>query len=186
MSLTDLAKDAEQKMQKTIEATQHDFSTIRTGRANPSLVDGITVDYYGSPTPLNQLASISVPEGRQLLIAPYDRGMVAAIEKAIKLSDLNINPVNDGSAVRLNIPPLTEERRKEFVKVLGRKAEEGRVSIRKIRQNANDQFKSLVKKSEASEDESKRAQESLQKITDRYIAEIERIAKAKEAELLEV
>ena len=186
MSLADLAKDAEQKMQKTVEATQHDFSTIRTGRANPSLVDGITVDYYGAPTPINQVASISVPEGRQLLIAPYDRSMVAAIEKAIKLSDLNINPVNDGSAIRLNIPPLTEERRKEFVKILGKKAEEGKVSVRKIRQNANDGFKALVKKSEASEDESKRAQDSLQKLTDRYIAEIDRITKTKETELLEV
>jgi len=123
MSLADLAKDAEQKMQKTVDATQHDFSTIRTGRANPSLLDGITVDYYGSPTPLNQVASISVPESRQLVIAPYERTLVGAIEKAIKASDININPVNDGSAIRLNIPPLTEDRRKEFVKVLGRKAE---------------------------------------------------------------
>ena len=186
MSLADLAKDAEQKMQKTVDATNHDFSTIRTGRANPSLVDGITVDYYGTPTALNQLANISVPEGQQLLITPYDRSMVAAIEKAIKLSDLNINPVNDGSAVRLSIPPLTEDRRKEFVKILGKKAEEGRISIRNIRREANDQSKALVKKAEASEDESKRAQEGLQKLTDRYITEIDKIAKAKEAELLEV
>lgn len=186
MSLADLAKDAEQKMQKTVDATNHDFSTIRTGRANPSLVDGITVDYYGTATALNQLANISVPEGQQLLITPYDRSMVAAIEKAIKLSDLNINPVNDGAAVRLNIPPLTEDRRKEFVKILGKKSEEGRVSIRNIRRDANDQSKALVKKAEVSEDESKRAQESLQKLTDRYIAEIDKIAKAKEAELLEV
>jgi len=186
MSLADLAKDAEQKMQKTVDATQHDFSTIRTGRANPSLLDGITVDYYGSPTPLNQIANISVPDSRQLLIAPYERTLVGAIDKAIKNSDININPVNDGTAIRLTIPPLTEERRKEFVKVLGRKAEEGKVSIRKIRQNANDQGKALVKKSEVSEDDLKRAQDSLQKMTDRYIVEIDRITKAKEAELLEV
>jgi ribosome recycling factor len=186
MSLADLAKDAEQKMQKTVDATQHDFSTIRTGRANPSLLDGITVDYYGSPTPLNQVASISVPESRQFVIAPYERTLVGAIEKAIKASDININPVNDGSAIRLNIPPLTEDRRKEFVKVLGRKAEEGKVSIRKIRQNANDLGKALVKKSEVSEDDLKRAQDGLQKLTDRYIVEIDRITKAKEAELLEV
>ncbi len=186
MSLADLAKDAEQKMQKTVDATNHDFSTIRTGRANPSLVDGITVDYYGTATALNQLANISVPEGQQLLITPYDRGMVAAIEKAIKLSDLNINPVNDGAAVRLNIPPLTEDRRKEFVKILGKKSEEGRVTIRNIRRDANDQSKALVKKAEVSEDEAKRAQEGLQKLTDRYIAEIDKITKAKEAELLEV
>ena len=186
MSLADLAKDAEQKMQKTVDATQHDFSTIRTGRANPSLLDGITIDYYGSPTPLNQIANISVPDSRQLLIAPYERNLVGAVEKAIKNSDININPVNDGAAVRLTIPPLTEERRKGFVKVLGRKAEEGKVSIRKVRQNANDQGKALVKKSEVSEDDLKRAQDGLQKLTDRYIVEIDRITKAKEAELLEV
>lgn len=186
MSLADLAKDAEQKMQKTVDATQHDFSTIRTGRANPSLLDGILVDYYGSPTPLNQVANISVPDSRQLLIAPYERNLVGAIEKVIKNSDININPVNDGAAIRLTIPPLTEERRKEFIKVLGRKAEEGKVSVRKIRQNANDQGKALVKKSEVSEDDLKRAQDGLQKLTDRYIVEIDRITKAKEAELLEV
>ncbi len=186
MSLADLATDAEQKMKKTVEATQHDFSTIRTGRANPTLLDGITADYYGTPTPISQLANISVPEGRQLLISPYDRSTVAAIEKAIKNSDININPVNNGDTLRLTIPPLTEDRRKEFVKVLGKKSEEGKVSVRKIRQNTNDAFKGLVKKNEASEDESKRAQDSLQKLTDRYIAEIDRIAKAKEAELLEV
>ncbi len=186
MSLADLAKDAEQKMQKTVDATQHDFSTIRTGRANPSLLDGLLVDYYGSPTPLNQVANISVPDSRQLLIAPYERNLVGAIEKVIKNSDININPVSDGAAIRLTIPPLTEERRKEFVKVLGRKAEEGKVSIRKIRQNANDQGKAMIKKAEASEDDVKRAQDGLQKLTDRYIVEIDRITKAKEAELLEV
>jgi ribosome recycling factor len=186
MSLADLAAEAEQKMKKTVDATQHDFSTIRTGRANPSLLDGITTDYYGTPTPLTQLASISVPESRQLLITPYDRSTIASIEKAIKNSDVNINPVNDGVALRLTIPPLTEERRRDFVKILGKKAEEGRVSIRSIRRDANDSFKALVKKSEASEDESKRAQDGLQKLTDRYIVEIDKIAKAKETELLEV
>lgn len=186
MSLADLAKDAEQKMQKTVEATQHDFSTIRTGRANPSLVDGLVADYYGSPTPINQLAQIGVPEPRQLVITPYDRSAVGAIEKAIKNSDLHINPVNDGASIRLNIPPLTEERRKEFVKLLGKKVEDGKVSIRNIRRDINDQCKALVKKSEASEDDSKRVQDSLQKLTDRFILEIDRIAKAKEAELLEV
>lgn len=186
MSLADLAKDAENKMKKTVEATQHDFSTIRTGRANPTLLDGISVDYYGSPTPINQLATINVPEARQLVITPYDRSALGAIEKAIKNSDLNINPVNAGTMLRLTIPPLTEERRKEFVKILGKKSEEGKVSIRNIRRDANDSFKALVKKSEASEDESKRAQENLQKLTDRYIIEIDQITKAKETELLEV
>jgi ribosome recycling factor len=186
MSLADLAKEAEQKMKKTVEATQHDFSTLRTGRANPTLLDGITADYYGSATPISQLATISVPESRQLVIAPYDRSVLGASEKAIKNSDININPVNDGTSLRLIIPPLTQERRKEFVKILGKKSEEGKVSIRNIRRDANDSFKALVKKAEASEDESKRAQDNLQKLTDRYIAEIDQITKAKEAELLEV
>jgi len=186
MSIADLAKDAEQKMKKTVEATQHDFSTIRTGRANPTLLDGILADYYGTPTPISQMATVSVPESRQLLITPYERSAVAAIEKAIKNSDLNINPVNDGVALRLTIPPLTEDRRKEFVKLLSKKVEDGKVSIRNIRRDANDSFKGLVKKSEASEDDSKRAQDNLQKLTDRYIAEIDQIAKAKEAELMAV
>ncbi len=186
MSLADLAKDAEQKMRKTVEATQHDFSTIRTGRANPTLLDGITADYYGSPTPISQLGTISVPESRQLLITPYDRSVLGAIEKAIKNSDININPINEGTSLRLSIPPLTQDRRKEFVKLLGKKSEDGKVAIRNIRRDANDGFKGLVKKNEASEDESKRAQDSLQKLTDRYIAEIDQITKAKEAELLEV
>ncbi|MCW3062580.1 MAG: frr [Capsulimonas sp.] len=186
MSLADLAKEAEQKMKKTVESTQSDFSTIRTGRANPTLLDGIMADYYGSPTPLNQLATISVPESRQLVITPYDRGAVAAIEKAIKSSDININPVNDGSSLRLSIPPLTEERRKEFVKVLNKKTEEGRVSIRNIRRDVNDQSKAMVKKNEASEDEAKRFQDQVQKLTDKYVAEVDHIAKLKEAELLEV
>ncbi|WP_119323213.1 ribosome recycling factor [Capsulimonas corticalis] len=186
MSLSDLAKEAEQKMKKTVEATQNDFATIRTGRANPTLLDGITADYYGTQTPINQLATISVPESRQLVITPYDRGAVAAIEKAIKNSDININPVNDGSSLRLSIPPLTEERRKEFVKVLNKKTEEGRVSIRNIRRDVNDQSKALVKKNEASEDEAKRFQDQIQKLTDKYVSEVDHIAKAKEAELLEV
>ena len=186
MSIEDINREAEQKMKKTVEATQHDFSTIRTGRATPSLVDGITADYYGSPTPLNQLATISVPESRQLLITPYDRSVVAAIEKAIKNSDININPVNDGTSIRLTIPPLTEERRKEFVKILHKKTEDGRVAVRNIRRDANDHVKALVTKKEASEDESKRAQDALQKLTDKYIAEIDHISKLKEAELLEV
>ena len=186
MSLSDLTKEAENRMKKTVESTQSEFNTIRTGRASPSLLDNIVADYYGSPTPVNQLATISVPESRQLLITPYDRGAVAAIEKAIKNSDININPVNDGSSLRLSIPPLNEERRRDFVKILSKKAEEGRVSIRNIRRDTNDHYKGLVKKSEASEDESKRAQEQLQKLTDKYVAEVDHIAKVKEAELMEV
>jgi ribosome recycling factor len=186
MSLADLTNEAEQRMKKTVEATQQDFGTIRTGRATPKLIDGIQADYYGTLTPINQLANISVPESRQLLITPYDRGAVAAIEKAIKASDININPINDGTALRLNIPPLTEDRRKEFVKTLKAKAEDGRVSVRNIRRDTNDHYKGLVTKKEVSEDESKRAQDGLQKLTDKYILEIDQIAKAKEVELLEI
>jgi ribosome recycling factor len=186
MSIADLTKDAEHKMRRTVEATQQDFNTIRTGRATPSLLDGITADYYGTQTPINQMATVSVPDSRQILITPYDRSTLAAIEKAIKNSDININPVNEGIALRLSIPPLTEDRRKEFVKILHKKTEEGRVAIRNVRRDVNDQFKALVKKNEASEDESKRAQDATQKLTDKYIAEIDQISKTKEAELLEV
>jgi ribosome recycling factor len=186
MSLADLAREAEEKMKKTVEATKLDFGTIRTGRATPSLLDGLMADYYGSATPVNQLANISVPESRQLLITPFDRAAVPWIEKAIKASDININPINDGTAIRLIIPPLTEERRKDFVKTLHKKTEDGRVSIRNIRRDANDHMKALVKKAEASEDDSKRAQDNLQKLTDKYIAEVDQLSKTKEAELLEV
>lgn len=186
MSLETLTKDAEHKMKKAVEATLQDFATIRTGRATPQLVDGIHVDYYGTPMPINQLANINIPEARQVQIVPYERNMVSAIEKAIKNSDININPINDGASIRLNIPPLTEERRKEFVKVLHKKAEDHRVAVRNIRRDANDHFKAMAKKAEVSEDESKRAQDALQKLTDKYVAEIDQMSKAKEAELLEV
>jgi len=185
-TITELLADAEHKMAKTIEATQHEFSTLRTGRAHPAMLDGIMVDAYGSQMPINQLAQVSIPESRQLVISPYDRAMVGAIERAIKMSDLNINPINDGSGIRLNMPALTEDRRKTMVKMLHKKAEEGRVSIRNVRRDINDHVKALEKKSEVSEDESKRAQEKLQKTTDRFIAEIDQIQKAKEAELMEV
>lgn len=186
MGIDELSKEAEHKMKKSVEATLQDFATIRTGRATPKLLDSIHVDYYGTPTHINQLAAINVPEPRQLQIVPYDRSILGTIEKAIKNSDININPVNDGTSIRLIIPPLTEERRKEFVKVLHKKAEDHRVAIRNVRRDANDHFKALVKKAEISEDESKRAQDALQKLTDKYITEVDQMAKAKEAELLEV
>ncbi len=185
-TLEEYSKEAEHKMRSSIEAARHEFSTLRTGRANASLLDGILVDAYGSSMPIDQLAQVHVPEARQLVIAPYDRSMVGAIEKAIKSSDLNINPVNNGDSLRLNLPPLTEDRRKEMVKVLNKKAEESRVSVRNVRRDANDRIKALEKKAEASEDQSKRAQDQLQKLTDKYIAEIDQLAKAKEAELLQV
>ncbi|MDR3710530.1 MAG: ribosome recycling factor [Capsulimonadaceae bacterium] len=185
-TIVELTTEAEHKMQKSIEASQHEFSTLRTGRAHPGMLDGILVEAYGSQMPIGQLAQVHVPEPRQLTITPYDRSTVGAIERAIKMSDLNINPINDGAGIRLNLPPLTEERRKDMVKLLHKKAEEGRVAIRNVRREANDHFKQLEKKSEASEDESKRAQEKLQKLTDKYIADLDQLQKAKEAELLEV
>ena len=185
-TINDLIAEAEHKMLKSIEATQHEFSTLRTGRAHPGMLDGITVEAYGSQMPIGQLAQIHVPEPRQLTITPYDRSTVGAIERAIKMSDLNINPINDGAGIRLNLPPLTEERRKEMVKLLHKKAEEGRVAIRNVRRDANDHIKQLEKKGETSEDEAKRASEKLQKLTDKSIVDLDHMQKAKEAELMEV
>lgn len=185
-TLEELSKEAEHKMQNSVEAARQEFATLRTGRATPSLLDNINVDAYGSAMPINQIAQIHAPEARQLVITPYDRSMVGAIEKAIKTSDLNINPVNNGDSIRLNLPDLTEDRRKDLVKVLAKKAEEGRVSIRNVRRDTNDRIKALEKKSEASEDQSKRAQDQLQKLTDKYTAEVDQLQKAKEAELMQV
>jgi ribosome recycling factor len=185
-TITELTAEAEHKMHKSIDATQHEFSTLRTGRANPGMLDGILVDAYGSQMPINQIAQVHVPEARQLTITPYDRALVGAIERAIKISDLNINPINDGAGIRLNLPILTEERRKDLVKQLHKKAEDGRVAIRNVRRDANDHFKQLEKKGEVSEDDCKRALEKLQKLTDKCIADLDHLQKAKEAELMEV
>ena len=184
--LDDVHKELIASIAKAHEVLRRDLGKLRAGRANTNLLDGIRVDYYGTMTPLAQMANIAVPEPRLLTVKPWDKTAIKAVEKALRENDMGLNPMTDGDLIRLPLPPLTEERRKDFVKVLGRKAEEGKVSIRKIRQNANDQGKALVKKSEVSEDDLKRAQDGLQKMTDRYIAEIDRITKAKEAELLEV
>jgi ribosome recycling factor len=185
-TLTEILKEGEAKMQKSIEAARHEFSTLRTGRANPALLDGINVESYGTSLPINQVAQIHATDARQITISPYDRSMLGPIEKAIKTSDLNINPINDGVGVRLNLPPLTTDRRKEMVKVLQRKAEEGKVAIRNVRRDSNDQIKQLEKKSEVSKDDAKRSEEQLQKVTDKYIGQVEELQKAKEAELMEV
>jgi ribosome recycling factor len=185
-TLEELSHEAEHKMQVSIEAVRHEFSTLRTGRANPSILDGILVDAYGGAMPINELAQVHAPEARQLIISPYDRAMVGPIEKAIKNSDLNINPINDGASLRLNLPSLTEERRKDMVKVLHKKAEEGRIAIRNVRRDINDRVKGLEKKGETSEDLAKRSLDQLQKLTDKYIAEVDQLQKAKEAELMQV
>jgi ribosome recycling factor len=185
-TLEELSKEAEHKMRSSIEAAEKEFATLRTGRANPSILDNITVDAYGSAMPVNQIAQVHAPESRQLVITPYDRSLVGPIEKAIKLSDLNINPINNGDSIRLNLPSLTEDRRKEMVKVLAKKAEESRVSVRNVRRDINDRIKAIEKKGETSEDLSKRAMDALQKVTDRFIAEVDQLQKSKEAELLQV
>lgn len=184
--IADTVQDAERRMTKAVEAAQQDYSTIRTGRANPALLERVSVDYYGTTMPINQLATISVPEPRQLVIAPWDKNAIPLIEKAITKSDLGLTPSSDGHVIRLNIPHLTEERRKELIKLLHKKAEEHRVAIRNIRRDANEELKRLEKSGEAAEDEVHRAQEQVQKLTDKYIEQIDKLTQAKEAELMEV
>ncbi len=182
----DLFGDAERRMQKAVEALKHDLSSIRTGRASSALLERISVDYYGTPTPVNQLATITVPEARLLVIQPWDRKMLTDIEKAIQKSDLGINPNNDGQVIRLAIPPLTEERRREMVKNLHKKMDEHKVAIRNIRRDVQDKLRDRKKKKEISEDELKRGTDRLQKLTDRYIDEMDKVGKSKELEILEV
>lgn len=182
----EILKDAEQRMAKAVEAAQHDFSTIRTGRANPVLLERVAVDYYGTQMHINQLATVTAPEPRLLIVAPWDKGAISIIEKAIQNSDLGITPASDGNVIRLQIPYLTEERRKEMIKILHRKAEDGKIAVRNIRRDANEHLKDLEKKHEISEDDSKRTQEQVQKSTDKYIEEIDKLQAAKEQELMEV
>lgn len=178
--------ETEEHMQKTVESLKKELASLRAGRATPALLDKITVDYYGTPSPLNQVANISVPEARLLVIQPWDKKMIGDIEKAIQKSDLGINPTNDGTVIRLAIPQLTEERRKELVKIAKKKSEESRVAVRNLRRDANDQIKALEKKSEISEDEMRDAQDQSQKLTDKYIKEIDKIFAEKEKEIMTV
>ena len=182
MKMENALGDAGQNMQDAIEALRRELATIRTGRASPSLIEHLRVDYYGTTTPLNQLASILAPEARLLLVQPWDKGALASIEKAILKSDLGLNPVNDGNVIRLPIPELTEERRRELVRVVRRRVEEGRVELRNIRRQAFEE----LRERELSEDEMKRASQKLQRLTDSFIAEMEGIGGDKERELLEV
>lgn len=182
----DLFGDAERRMQKAVEALKQDISSIRTGRASSALIERITVDYYGTPTPINQVASISVPDARLLVIQPWDRKLLTDIEKAIQKSDLGINPNNDGQVIRLAVPPLNEERRREMVKTLHKKLDEHKVAIRNIRRDTQDKFRDREKKKEISEDELKRSTDRLQKLTDRFVDEMDKVGKSKEQEILEV
>ncbi|MFN2614764.1 MAG: ribosome recycling factor [Actinomycetota bacterium] len=179
-------KSAEYKMHQAIEVLRDEFVGVRTGRASPALVQRITVDYYGSQTPLQQLAGISVPDPRSLLITPYDKNSIKNIEKAIQESDLGINPSNDGTAIRLNFPSLTEERRKELIKVVRDRAEHARVAIRNVRRHSKEEMERDAKDGSVSEDDLARAEKDLQKLTDKVVGEVDDMLKRKEAELMEV
>ena len=177
--------DTKTKMQKAIEALRKELSTIRTGRASPALVENIRAEYYGVPTPLSQMASISVPEARLLVIQPWDRSALGTIEKAILKSDLGLNPTNDGAVIRLSLPQLTEERRKELVRVVKKRVEEGRVAIRNLRREGIDKIKAAETNKEMSKDEEKRAEEQFQTLTDRFISEADAVGESKQKELTE-
>jgi len=179
-------KTTKEKMKKTVKALQDEFKSVRTGRASSALFDNVRVDYYDQKVPLSQVATISVPEARLVVIQPWDRSVLAEIEKSIQKSELSVNPNNDGKVIRINIPPLTEERRKEMVKLAKNMGEKSRVSIRNIRRDANEEFKKLQKDSEISEDEAKRAIDDTQKLTDSYIEQINKLLEAKEKEILEI
>ena len=185
-TVKEVEEQAKTKMENALTALQHDLSSIRSGRATVSILDHIRVDYYGTPTPINQVANLHVPEPSMITITPWDHTVIGAIEKAIRTSDLGLNPSNDGKLVRLPIPPLTEERRKEFVKRLHGIAEDHRVSVRNIRRDSNDQFKKLFKEKLISEDAERSAQADIQKMTDTYISKIDAAAKTKEKEIMSV
>jgi ribosome recycling factor len=178
--------DAEEKMEKAVSVAKEDLASVRTGRANPGMFSRIVVDYYGAPTPLNQLAGVSIPEARMAVVKPYDVSQLAAIEKAIRDSDLGVNPSNDGAIIRIVIPQLSEERRRDMVKMAKSKGEDAKVSIRNIRRKANEELHRIAKDGEAGEDDVTRAEKELQNLTDKYVAQVEELVKHKEAELLEV
>lgn len=183
---SDIIKDAGVKMASAVDHAREEFAAIRTGRANPAMFNHIMVDYYGSMTPLQQLATFQVPEARTVLIAPYDKSSVSAVEKAVRDSDLGVNPSSDGNIVRCVLPALTEERRKEYIKMAKAKAEEGRISVRGIRRASNDSLKKQEKDKEITEDQLTRAEKELDQVTKRHVDEIDALLKAKESELLEI
>ncbi|MBP2642454.1 MAG: frr [Firmicutes bacterium] len=186
MGVKEISASHEEKMKKALDVLRKEYASLRAGRATPALLDKVMVDYYGTPTPVNQVANVSVPEPRLIVIQPWEKSMLSPIEKAIQKSELGLSPNSDGSAIRLNIPQLTQERRTELVKVIHKKAEEGRVAIRNLRRDANDAIKKLEKDKEISEDEVKKAQEDIQKLTDKYIKDIDHVMATKEKEIMEV
>lgn len=186
MTVQDVLPGAKERMTKAVEALRKDLASIRTGRASAGLIDHVRVDYHGTPMPLNQLATVSVPEPRLLTIQPWDRSVLGMIEKAIQKSDLGITPTNDGSMIRLALPQLNEQRRKELAKMVQKRVEEGRVAVRNVRRDLHDELRKLEKSREASEDEVRRSTDQLQKLTDQFISDMDKAGKEKEAELLEV
>ncbi|WP_396327221.1 ribosome recycling factor [Hydrogenoanaerobacterium sp.] len=176
----------DEKMTKTLDSLNYNFAGIRAGRATAAILDKVTVDYYGVPTSINSMAAVSVPEPRMLMIQPWDKSTLKPIEKAIMASDIGINPNNDGSAIRLVFPPLTEERRKELSKKVGKYGEEAKIAIRSIRRDANEKFKAMKKSSEISEDDLKTYEDDLQKLTDKYVKDIDKMCEAKEKEIMEI
>lgn len=182
----ELLSESEQHMAKSIDVLRRELTNIRTGRANPSIIEHLSVDYYGAPTPLLQLASITAPDSRQLVVQPYDRTAIGNIERAIRQSDLGFNPTNEGSLIRISIPPLTEERRRDLVKLVHKRIEESKVAIRNVRRDSMDSLRKMRKNKEISEDEEDVAEEELQKLTDRFTREADGIGSAKEREMLEV
>lgn len=184
--MKELIKNTEEKMQKSIDALEREYKSIRAGRANASVLDRITVDYYGVPTPIQQMAAVSVPEARTLLIAPWDKSTLKEIEKAILTSEIGINPQNDGTSIRLNFPPLTEERRKDIVKDIRKKGEEAKVAVRNQRRDALDKLKSLKKGNTITEDDEADGEKKIQNLTDKFCKDVDELASAKEKEIMEI
>jgi len=184
--IEDIKKDAAERMRKSVEALVHELAKIRTGRAHPSLLDHVMVNYYGSDVPIKQVANIGAEDARTLAVSPWEKGMVQAVEKAILQSDLGLNPNTAGTVIRVPMPPLTEERRRDLIKVARHEAEQGRVAVRNIRRDANNELKDLVKEKLISEDDERRGQDVIQKLTDQYIKEVDRVLEDKEADLMSI
>ena len=184
--INDIQKDAQERMQKSVTALGSQLSKIRTGRAHPAILDGIMVSYYGAPTPLNQVANVTIEDSRTLAIGVFDKSLAQAVEKAIMASDLGLNPMSAGTVIRVPLPPLTEERRKDLIKIVRAEVEGGRVAVRNIRRDANGDFKALLKDKEISEDEARQAEDAIQKLTDKFIKDMDIHLAAKETELMEI
>ncbi len=184
--IADIKKNTEQKMTGSLETLKADFGKVRTGRAHTGILEHVTVDYYGNPTPISQVANLTLADARTITVQPYEKNMVAAVEKAIREADLGLNPATNGNLIRVPMPPLTEERRRDLIKVVRGEAENARVAVRNVRRDSNEQLKKLLKDKSVSEDEERRAQDEVQKLTDRFIAEIDKALHAKEADLMAV